>query len=366
MMLKLLKFLAPVLMWPAAALAAIDVMVVAPQEGEYRRFGHELAQGVKIAAQDINNHGGLLGQQINVVVADDRCEDVFALSLAQMLSVRDDKPNVIIGPYCSNAFSEAAGVFAKAEILQIVPVPLAGEKAFAPGAPLKIAGLRSEQAAVFLKYYQHNFAGQNVAVVYDALDRTMVGVAEALQQEFLSAGQGARISSFDFAKYADDYEAMAKEILQNNQIVYILGTGEKTAELTLELRDMDENVAVFTDRYLADENYREIMGFNTDGLYYLGLKNFKDSTYFTETLVNLRLQGMEPIGLGVYGFAALKLWAEVAQKAGGFAYDDMKKAAAQGEFMMPWGNMSFANGNFSGNAIYGVFRRQGEEYTQVD
>ena len=366
MMLKLLKFLAPILMWPVAAFAAIDVMVVAPQEGEYRHFGHELVQGVKIAAQDINNHGGFLGQQINVVVADDRCEDIFAVSLAQMLSVREEKPNVIIGPYCSNGFNEAADVLAKAKILQIVPVPLAGEKAFVPGAPLKIAGLRSEQAEAFFKYYEHNFAGQNVAVAYASSDKAMVGVATALQQEFLAAGQGARLSSFDFAQYGDDYELMAKEILQNNQIVYILGTGEETAELTLEIRDQDENVAVFTDRYLADENYREIMGFNADGLYYLGLKNFKDSTYFTETLVNLRLQGMEPIGLGVYGFAALKLWAEVAQKAGGFAYDDMKKAAVQGEFMMPWGNMSFANGNFSGNAIYGVFRRQGEEYTQVD
>lgn len=365
MMLKLLKFLAPILMWPVVAFAAIDVMVVAPQEGEYRHFGHELVQGVKIAAQDINNHGGFLGQQINVVVADDRCEDIFAVSLAQMLSVREEKPNVIIGPYCSNGFNEAADVLAKAKILQIVPVPLAGEKAFVPGAPLKIAGLRSEQAEVFFKYYEHNFAGQNVAVAYDSSDKAMVGVATALQQKFLDAGQGARLSSFDFAQYGDDYELMAKEILHNNQIVYILGTGEETAELTLEIRDQDENVAVFTDRYLADENYREIMGFNTDGLYYLGLKNFKDSTYFTETLVNLRLQGMEPIGLGVYGFAALKLWAEVAQKAGGFAYDDMKKAAAKGEFMMPWGNMSFANGNFSGNAIYGVFRRQGEEYTQV-
>ena len=322
MMLKLLKFLSLVLMWPAAALAAVDVMVVAPQEGEYRHFGRELAQGVKIAAQDINNHGGLLGQQINVVVADDRCEDIFAVSLAQMLSVRDEKPDVIIGPYCSNAFNEMADIFARANILQIEPEPLAGEKAFAPGAPLKIAGLRSEQAATFFKYYQHNFAGQNVAVAYNSSDRVMVSVATALQQEFLDAGQGARLSSFDFAQYGDDYELMAKEILQNNQIVYILGAGEETAELTLELRDRDENVAVFTDRYLVDENYREIMGFNTDGLYYLGLKNFKDSTYFTETLVNLRLQGMEPIGLGVYGFAALKLWAEVAQKAGGFAYDD--------------------------------------------
>lgn len=365
MMLKLLKFLSLGLMWPAAALAAVDVMVVAPQEGEYRHFGRELAQGVKIAAQDINNHGGLLGQQINVVVADDRCEDVFAVSLAQMLSVRDEKPDVIIGPYCSNAFTETADIFARANILQIVPVPLAGEKAFAPGAPLKIAGLRSEQAEVFFKYYEHNFAGQNVAVAYDSLNREMIGIATALQQKFLDAGQGARLSSFDFAQYGDDYELMAKEILHNNQIVYILGTGAETAELTLELKDGDKNVVIFTDRYSADENYREIMGFNTDGLYYLGLKNFKDSTYFTETLVNLRLQGMEPIGLGVYGFAALKLWAEVAQKAGGFAYDDMKKAAAKGEFMMPWGNMSFANGNFSGNAIYGVFRRQGEEYTQV-
>ena len=146
-MLKLLKIISLLLMFPAAASAAVNVVVIAPQEGDYQNFGRELAERVKIAAKDINDKGGVLGKRINVIVADDRCEDTFAVSMAQMMSVREDKVSLVIGPYCRNEFTKTADIYAKAGILQIVPVPLDG--AAAPAAPLKIAGLRSEQAQTF-------------------------------------------------------------------------------------------------------------------------------------------------------------------------------------------------------------------------
>lgn len=364
-MLKLLKIISLLLMFPAAASAAVNVVVIAPQEGDYQNFGRELAEGVKIAAKDINDKGGVLGKRINVIVADDRCEDTFAVSMAQMMSVREDKVSLVIGPYCRNEFTKTADIYAKAGILQIVPVPLDGAAAAAPAAPLKIAGLRSEQAQTFFDYYRRYLQGQNAALVYKADERPLVEVAAEIQQKFTAGGFGNRLTGYNFANYGKDYSLMAREILLNNQVVYILASSKETAKLTRELKEQRADVQIFTERYLLKDNYEEIVGSQADGAYYLGLKTFKDSPYFTETLVSLRLQGMEPVGLGVYGFAALKLWSEVADKARAFDYNKMKTAASAGAFSMPWGNMSFKNGNFSGNAIYGVFQRQGEEYTQV-
>lgn len=367
-MLKLLQILGLALLLPVSARAAVNVVVIAPQEGDYKRFGRELAEGVKIAARDINEHGGVLGQKINVLVADDRCDDTFAVSMAQMMSVNssaEDKVNLVIGPYCGNRFNQTADIYAKAGILQIVPVPLGGEKTAVPAAPLKIAGMRFEQAGAFYDYYRHSFQGQNTALAYNADDRELVSIAAEIQGQFMRNGSGNRLTSYNFTNYGKDYNLMAREILLNSRLVYVLGASKETAKLTRALKEQRPDVLVFTDRYQLKDNYEEIAGSQVDGTYYLGLKNFKDSPYFTETLVNLRLQGMEPAGLGVYGFAALKLWSEVAAKAGAFDYKKMKEAASAGTFSMPWGEMSFRNGNFSGNALYGVFQRQGEEYTQV-
>ena len=226
-------------------------------------------------------------------------------------------------------------------------------------------GCAANRLRPFFDYYRRYLQGQNAALVYKADERPLVEVAAEIQQKFTAGGFGNRLTGYNFANYGKDYSLMAREILLNNQVVYILASSKETAKLTRELKEQRADVQIFTERYLLKDNYEEIVGSQADGAYYLGLKTFKDSPYFTETLVSLRLQGMEPVGLGVYGFAALKLWSEVADEARAFDYNKMKTAASAGAFSMPWGNMSFKNGNFSGNAIYGVFQRQGEEYTQV-
>lgn len=356
-------FCAVLLLWPLSA-AAVDVVVIAPQEGEDSVFGRELAEGVKFAAADINAKGGVLGKRINVIVADDRCDDLFAVSMAQMLSVREDKASLVIGPYCRNEFAQTADIYARGGILQIVPVPLDGDTRQAPAAPLKIAGLRSEQGKAFFEYYNQNLPGQRVALAYDSTERGLTEVAAEIQRQFAQGAASEYLQTFDFFGFGNDFEQMAGEILRQNQVVYILGASKQAAKLTRELKKRQDNVKIFAERAAVDGVYEEITGKWSDGNYFLGLKSFKDSPYFTETLVRLRLQGQEPVGLGVYGFAALQLWAEIAAKAGRFDYTALKQTA-NGSFAMPWGAMSFKNGHFSGYNLYGVFERRGEEYAQV-
>ncbi len=92
--------------------ADVNVVVIAPQEGAFAQYGREITEGVKIAANDINSKGGILGQKINLIVADDRCDDNYAISMAQMLGVKkEDKINLVIGPFCHNRFNDVAEIY---------------------------------------------------------------------------------------------------------------------------------------------------------------------------------------------------------------------------------------------------------------
>lgn len=353
-MAKLIKILALVLLLPRLA-AAVDVVVIAPQEGDYKHYGRELAEGVQIAAADINANGGIMGKKINVIVADDRCDDTFALSMAQMLSVRKEKPGLIIGPYCRNRLPEVVSTYAKGRILQILPLPTDSQT-----AALKLAGSRSSQAETFFAYYRQKLSGKNVALVYSSNDGDLMNAASAIQQEFLQNGQPNRLTGYDFLNYDKDFNRLAREVLLNNRAVYILGQSKQIAKLTRELKNQSEDVDIFAERYALADNYAEILGSAVDGNYYLGLKSFKDSPYFTETLVRLRLQGKEPVGLGVYGFAGLNLWADMVKKSGSFEYAKLLKVKNFG-YQMPWG--TWVPDNLQ--SLYGVFRSEGGEYTQV-
>ena len=96
-----------------ASVQAANIAVIAPKVGDLSKYGDELGEGAQIAVDILNEQGGLLGEKLNLVIVDDRCEESFAVSAAQMMSVNSskaDKVNLVVGPYCSDAYAEVADI----------------------------------------------------------------------------------------------------------------------------------------------------------------------------------------------------------------------------------------------------------------
>ena len=92
-------FFGMVALWAVEA-KAVNVAVVAPRVGYMAKFGNELAEGAQIAVDIINQNGGINGEKVNLIMVDDRCQDSFAVSAAQMMSVNSsdhDKISLVIG-----------------------------------------------------------------------------------------------------------------------------------------------------------------------------------------------------------------------------------------------------------------------------
>lgn len=358
-----------VLLLVSNAFAAVNMAVIAPRAGEFKSFGEELIHGVEIAVNDINAQGGVLGEPVNLIVVDDRCDDMLAVSTAQMMAVNSsakDKVNVVIGPYCDNAFAEVGAIYAKAGILQIIPTKI--NKANAGinyGGLVKLTGSSESEGESFYAYYQQNFAGQRVALVYDGAVRTAVDMAALVQNIFRSNGAAQLIIPYDFAAY-QDLGHLAEEIIhEGNQLVFILGSSKKIAKLARKLKEESRELAVFTDRYLAGDTFEEVAEEFGEGTYFMALPSLKDSPSFTETLVRLRLQGAEPEGLGVYGYLAAMIWEEAVEKADSLNYKAVAKTFERSRFETPWGECRFESGNPDKAINYGVYRLLGGEYTQV-
>lgn len=351
------------------AKAAVNIAVIAPKSGDYSETARDLTEGVRTAVSEINAQGGLLGQSVNLIEVDDRCDDRFNVSMAQMMAVNssaEDKVHLVIGPYCVNRFAEVAKIYGDGKILQIAPLPLDGEKmAVTQKGLIKLAGEERGQAAEFFEYYKLKFMNQNTALVYDANLRSAVEIAAAVQQKFADARLSNRLTSYNFANYGKDYEQLAAEILLNNRVVYVLGTSKDTAKLTREIGRLRDGTAVFANRYGLKENYTDIVSAGQEGLYYLALENLRDNPQFAEILVRLRLKGQEPRGLGVYGYLSVMLWKKLVTQANSFDYDAAAKTAATAEFSLPWGRVRFRDGKPDKSAPYGVYGFQNGEYAQV-
>lgn len=369
-MKPVLFFVWAVFFLACASVQAANIAVIAPKVGDLSKYGDELGEGAQIAVDILNEQGGLLGEKLNLVIVDDRCEESFAVSAAQMMSVNSskaDKVNLVVGPYCSDAYAEVADIYAKGKIIHLSVMPLSSSAYMHEADGLfKIGGQTKDEAKVFFDFYSKQFAGKNLALVYDAFQPEAFETAFEVQSLFRNGSLAASVTLYDFSAYGKDYSKMAKEILLNHQAVLILGKSGQTAKLIQELQENKPDVVVFADEYEATPSLMRELGNFSEGIYLLGLKDMKDSPEFTEELVSLRLKGKEPRGLGVYGYAAVKLWSDMVSKAGSFDFDKVKAKGMGGQFVLPWGKVAFQKGRASASGGYAVYRITGGEYAQVD
>ena len=85
----------------SAAAQTIKIGVIEPLTGPFAASGNYVTNGAKIAADEINAKGGVLGQKIELVIEDNKSNPTEAASVAEKLMVRDKVP-VLMGAWGSS------------------------------------------------------------------------------------------------------------------------------------------------------------------------------------------------------------------------------------------------------------------------
>src|ERR671911_1193419 len=78
----------------------IKIGVNQPLTGAVAASGNYVANGARIAADEINAQGGLLGQQVELIIEDNKSNPTEAVAAAEKLIVRDEVP-VMMGAWSS-------------------------------------------------------------------------------------------------------------------------------------------------------------------------------------------------------------------------------------------------------------------------
>jgi branched-chain amino acid transport system substrate-binding protein len=84
----------------AAAQDTVKIGVTQPLTGAFAASGNYVAQGAKIAEEEINKAGGVLGKKIQLIVEDNKSNPTEAVATAEKLIVKDKVP-VMMGAWSS-------------------------------------------------------------------------------------------------------------------------------------------------------------------------------------------------------------------------------------------------------------------------
>jgi branched-chain amino acid transport system substrate-binding protein len=101
------------------ARAEVLIGMTGPMTGKNAWFGEQMQRGTDLAVADINAAGGVLGQRVRLVTADDFCDPEQAVAAARKLV--SDGVIFVVGHYCSHAAIPASAVYDAAGVLLISP-----------------------------------------------------------------------------------------------------------------------------------------------------------------------------------------------------------------------------------------------------
>ena len=115
--LLVVSMIAAAALWARAADAEIRIGMAGPLTGPNAWLGEQTQRGVDLAVADLNGGGGVLGEQVEVVTADDYCDGEQAVAAANKLVAAGGV--LVAGHQCSGAAIPASEVYAAAGILMI-------------------------------------------------------------------------------------------------------------------------------------------------------------------------------------------------------------------------------------------------------
>lgn len=158
----------------------IKIGVAGPMTGGMAAFGEQIQHGAQLAAEEINQQGGLLGKKLSVFTEDDACDPKQARNIAAKMAT--EKAVIVFGHWCSGPSMAASGVYGEEGILQIDVGGLL-EKLTQQGFPtiFRVSGTsKSFAEAIGVYTVKHNPAAK-VAIITD-----QPAVTKELAQELTS------------------------------------------------------------------------------------------------------------------------------------------------------------------------------------
>jgi branched-chain amino acid transport system substrate-binding protein len=148
------------------ARAEILVGLGAPMTGPYSWPGGTTKETFELAIADLNARGGVLGQTVQVIEADDYCDGEQAVAAANKLLAAGVA--AVFGHQCSGAAIPASKIYAGAGILMIVTEatnPLLTEQGFTN--VFRMVGRDDVQGRIAGDLLAGRWSGKRIAILHD-------------------------------------------------------------------------------------------------------------------------------------------------------------------------------------------------------
>jgi len=214
----------------------IQIGLQAPLTGDFAAEGQWAKQSVEVAQELINKKGGVLGKQIEIIVADDASNPKDSALAAQKLISQGLKE--VIASYGSSVTAPAADLYDANKVVSVgygcTAVRLTMEKQ----RPyfFRTAGRDDTQSEFFAKFAVEVLGAKRIAIMHDNQDygRGVAEDAKKFLQPYIDAGKAELVYYDAITPGESDYSAVVSQIKEINPDVWFFTAYYPEAALLLK------------------------------------------------------------------------------------------------------------------------------------
>ncbi|MGH6902721.1 MAG: branched-chain amino acid ABC transporter substrate-binding protein [Geminicoccaceae bacterium] len=304
--------------WFATSSAHTEVLLgsAGPITGKMSWFGEQHQRAVDMAVSEINAAGGLLGQTVEIVVADDYCDAEQAVAAANKLIAY--RVAVIIGHNCSGAAIPASKVYADVGVPMITGTatnPIITDQGF--DQTFRMVARDTLQGEMVAAYLAENRADQRIAILHDG-EGYGQGLAEATKVELNRRGVTEAIYEQITPGQADYSETLAQLEAAGVNVLFYGGYQPEAALLIRQARDRGYDLQLIGSDALVTEYFWHVAGPAAVGVRFVSMADPRTNREAAGIVEKFRAEGYEPEGFTLYSYAAVEVWAQAVEIAGAF------------------------------------------------
>jgi branched-chain amino acid transport system substrate-binding protein len=323
---------------PPYAMAEIRIGFGGQLTGPYGVSGERSRVAAQMAVRDLNEQGGVLGQKVTLIAADDGCGLLESVEAARELVARGAR--FVVGHGCSHSSLLAAGIYETADVLMITAFsthPRLTEEG--RRNVFRLIGRDDEQGRLAGNFLADRWPSKKIAILHDG---TTYGERLALETRAQLRARGETEAIYDLYKPNEhDYTDLAARLERLAIDVLYVGGGPDAGRILRTVRERGGHLQLVGGDGLGMDEFWRVAGRTGEGTIFSSAPDVRTRPGAAALLPRFQARGLGA-GLGSFAvYAAVQVWAQAAERAGSLELAAVAETLRRGRFDTVLGQVAF-------------------------
>ncbi len=293
-------------------------------------FGISSTNGIKMAVEEWNARGGILGKQIQLIVEDDQSKPEEAAMVVTKL-INQNRVAAILGEVASSRTLAAAPIAQRAGIPLITPASTNPKVTKVGSYIFRVCYTDSFQGAVCARFAVERLGLKRLAILTDVKNDYSIGLADYFKRDAQLLGAQI-VSEESYSEGDTDFRAQITSIKGTNpDVIFVPGYYTEAGLIAKQVAEQNMNVRLIGGDGWDSPRTVEIGGTAVEGAFFCNHYSAEDTSRMVRTFVanHVKKYGYVPDAMAPLSYDAAELLFTAIQKAGSIDGSKIRDAISQ-------------------------------------